>query len=895
MRKVSARAHRHMTLIVALLLLSASGQGAPQAVVVSLEGTNLEACPQVRSVLTATTSPPDAIVTWFLNGSQLSLETSNQIDVNGPGIYEARLGPSVRSIEVVRLSNELRADTDQDSYFITQEPRMPNLVADITSAGGPTAGVESACHIQFDRNLTLEFCPNAPNNHDIDTTTPVSLGAPTDAIRGGIFKCSFSGFVNGCQAKTTASARIFGTNPRGELIAALTNPVVRRIAQQKSGCRQFDAPADGGSSFCPLIGKDGSVGIMQVADPTDEEVWNWRANVDRGVALFNERLEQAKAYPGRVAATQGFVVLVTRFNERRAAQGLPSVKVTLPAFESGDLVSKPGQLELDAIRGYDGWFGTDQFGLELHEFKVAVDRIGGEDVLRVVVPPGSTEGQAGWEPVLPAERPQTPGDPAFVTNVLAASGCGVPTTTTTCNIDIRMNRTVTDDDDFVVVSAPGGAVRPSTELTITLAAPSGTLLPVVLSHTGTGQVSFSNAVPILAGGTPVTVQVFGDSKSAAQNDTTLRVTSQNVLCTEQEDVTVITGIKLQYAGTFFFATNNNDKGPEGSSCDGVNEPESWFFTPLPCEGLNTNNMDRLIFEEIPEASLRWTTGSGKRPKVEVSVQSVKTFGPEVKLDGLDPHLTIGKFIRARATALGSAVANLKIDDCNGNGSTSDDDSDIVHRFGVTVGSVFDLRYVDPDDFAGTVTRMWRRNPDLDGPTLSAFKKADAKDVDTVFFPGTDEGCVENALTFVLDTSNPLDLACKKPLSVKQLFVNNTGTRSFFRGMWGHWTSRRLALDPGPDFDKSFIARLFMGAILGHPKNVNADALDNVFAEAFFQLSNYDWYSLVGSVDNGVVATPGGIGPQFREFAVDNGCPKPLRPPADHFNKNPFTSPTRRVP
>ena len=63
---------------------------------------------------------------------------------------------------------------------------------------------------------------------------------------------------------------------------------------------------------------------------------------------------------------------------------------------------------MDAIRGYNGWNGTDQFGLELHEFRVAVDQTDGEEVLVVTnVNEETLHGEAVWERVPVADRPVT--------------------------------------------------------------------------------------------------------------------------------------------------------------------------------------------------------------------------------------------------------------------------------------------------------------------------------------------------------------------------------------------------------------------------------------------------------------------------------------------------------
>ena len=61
---------------------------------------------------------------------------------------------------------------------------------------------------------------------------------------------------------------------------------------------------------------------------------------------------------------------------------------------------------MDAIRGYNGWFGTDRFGFELHEFRVAVDVVSGMELLQVTnINEQTLEGIAVWERVPVEDRP----------------------------------------------------------------------------------------------------------------------------------------------------------------------------------------------------------------------------------------------------------------------------------------------------------------------------------------------------------------------------------------------------------------------------------------------------------------------------------------------------------
>ena len=185
--------------------------------------------------------------------------------------------------------------------------------------------------------------------------------------------------------------------------------------------QQFVASVDSGVGPCPKWSADnlGGVGIMQITvpRPTDDQVWNWRANMAAGIQKLNQAVAGARHYPTQVRNSAHFHQLVQAFNAKRQQQGLPPLQqINLPDFTSGDFNNNLQQLELDAIRGYNGWAGHDAFGFPLHEFRVAVDANG---VLRVTVAPGATTGTAQWERVPAADRPQSSGDPNYVAHVLS--------------------------------------------------------------------------------------------------------------------------------------------------------------------------------------------------------------------------------------------------------------------------------------------------------------------------------------------------------------------------------------------------------------------------------------------------------------------------------------------
>jgi hypothetical protein len=140
------------------------------------------------------------------------------------------------------------------------------------------------------------------------------------------------------------------------------------------------------------------------------------------VALFGQKLAAARQYSAQVSATHAFQSAVAAYNADRTTHGLPALAVRVPSFTSSGFAVAPaalGQLELDAIRGWNGWAGRDAFGLPLHEFRLAVTANG---LLDVTVDPNGTSGSGRWERVPVASRPAS-GDPDYVQHVLARQPC----------------------------------------------------------------------------------------------------------------------------------------------------------------------------------------------------------------------------------------------------------------------------------------------------------------------------------------------------------------------------------------------------------------------------------------------------------------------------------------
>jgi hypothetical protein len=314
------------------------------------------------------------------------------------------------------------------TFPINATPAMPTIAAQARITGvtpDPTPVTSFTWTVTLQLNAAT--CPHGPArtfSHPTITQTVVGgrFTIPFTQIRGGALTISVKATVAGRVLTTQSNGlAIAGVNPPiASIQGALPHDTLRRIARLESGYRQFNAASAGGSSTCPLFSSDklGGVGIMQLTSPapTADQVWHWAANVAAGIQVFNQMVAGARNYPNQVRGSTVFQNLVTQFNQNRIAHGLPAVQVTLPAFTSGDFNTNLQQLEIDSIRGFNGWGGHDAFGFPLHEFRVAVD---GTGLLRVNIDASRTHGTAIWERVPVADRPQGFGDPNYVNHVLA--------------------------------------------------------------------------------------------------------------------------------------------------------------------------------------------------------------------------------------------------------------------------------------------------------------------------------------------------------------------------------------------------------------------------------------------------------------------------------------------
>jgi hypothetical protein len=309
---------------------------------------------------------------------------------------------------------EIVAPTPADKFTISEAPAMPVIhararISGVTPDPTPTTIFKWTASIDYN----AAQCANGPAR--TIRHTPIVQAMPGGAfvpafkqIRGGILTLAVEAHFGGrALTASVTGIKIVAVNPSNVVVAQkCPDKTLRQISRHESGMRQFES-----NGACPLWSKDklGGVGIAQITNPkpTDDEVWDWTANLTRAQKILKEKEAVAAGYPAKVRNSNAFQTLVAKFNQARQTAAKAALTVTLPDFNAD-------QLRLDMIRGFNGFAGTDSFGNVLHEFRVPLDAAGN---LIAAEQPGGKTAIVAWQQVPAADRPQRVGDPNYVANV----------------------------------------------------------------------------------------------------------------------------------------------------------------------------------------------------------------------------------------------------------------------------------------------------------------------------------------------------------------------------------------------------------------------------------------------------------------------------------------------
>jgi probable HAF family extracellular repeat protein len=283
--------------------------------------------------------------------------TEYLLEVADPDNVLGNFSDAKNTIAIPVVALKVTAD-EGPHFFITGSPSMPQIVAHAQITGitpDPTATT------QFTWAVDVHYHAQDSNGRDTDYQYPTqtSTGGDLtldfgDTIRGGDLTLTVTADVDGMTVmgqseNLTIAGPETSAGPVRQYVNSFATPgnfpkqatyeyhkVLRQIIWQESSFQQF---VDGG----PNWSHDGlqGAGLMQVTTrPTpDDDIWNWQDNVSHGIAIFDDKLNQAVSYAASTAKN-----LTAQLNAARKRLHLRSV--TLAPLT-------PNQVVREAIQRYN--------------------------------------------------------------------------------------------------------------------------------------------------------------------------------------------------------------------------------------------------------------------------------------------------------------------------------------------------------------------------------------------------------------------------------------------------------------------------------------------------------------------------------------------------------------
>jgi len=147
-------------------------------------------------------------------------------------------------------------------------------------------------------------------------TSTNTLTIPFKEVRGGDLEISVSMQLGRISATGKSNRlKIVGTSPSIAILSSVARPkkAFRKLMRLESALQQFLANGS------PKFSQDkGGVGLCQITNPkpTDEEVWNWKANVKKGWEIYQVKERIAKTFPREVRTSEGFNAQVAEYITR---------------------------------------------------------------------------------------------------------------------------------------------------------------------------------------------------------------------------------------------------------------------------------------------------------------------------------------------------------------------------------------------------------------------------------------------------------------------------------------------------------------------------------------------------------------------------------------------------
>lgn len=354
----------------------------------------------------------------------------------------------------LRFAATTQPDADGD-FWISKTPRMPSVVVELdglpantglrplvqwTTSVSLAARGTSKGALAVDGGTFTEKVRGTSYTVDFDKVTGVKGGlAGGDLNITGKFTVDCKTYTVSTESQDdTKEVKILAKNPDKSQVEAQIDTakvpanwptettlgaystILKKIVSEETSWRQFYAAAhkNGSKAGYPFWNtkSDGGVGLMQVtkAEPDAQNVWDWRANLAAGIAIFTDKLRIAQTYAAKTIQTfKQYKSAVATLNANRVANGLtPLESIHVPDWTADQKVEV-------ALRAYNGASGTDSLGIPiLQEYELAASNKG----LIIKVNKLTLVGTARWVEV-PISRRRTAagkdiGDPNYVDDVL---------------------------------------------------------------------------------------------------------------------------------------------------------------------------------------------------------------------------------------------------------------------------------------------------------------------------------------------------------------------------------------------------------------------------------------------------------------------------------------------
>jgi hypothetical protein len=321
----------------------------------------------------------------------LMLAGIGALDMASPALAQGVTGP-VPSPAVSLPLPALRVLLSRPAYRITVDsktgaPQMPADVFATAVVQNWPGSVPPPTQFVWHAYLRWDYKP-FPTCHRIEKQTftqasPLKIDLGSE-VRGGTLTVFAKALVNGKEVLGRAQAEVTADNPsRSTILRAFppnrTGLIASKIGMAESGLHQFTVAKGGVSGGRPYVSPSNDIGIMQLNAPSGgvtsaDEVWDWRANVRRGLAMLAGKrqttLASRSASGGRRGLSIGYTfegkANLAAVNLCRLACGLdwlplPQAPAVSDAPGSGLLLGEldPDHLNLtqrerEAIRRYNG-------------------------------------------------------------------------------------------------------------------------------------------------------------------------------------------------------------------------------------------------------------------------------------------------------------------------------------------------------------------------------------------------------------------------------------------------------------------------------------------------------------------------------------------------------------